>query len=88
MFVNFSKIFGGENCELNFCLCVRLLKKRVPIKIISVILVFVRMLIRYYVPSKYVGMIGFSVELRAVDEEESELKGSFSDFSLRSDSGT
>ena len=46
------------------------------------------MLIRYYVSSKYVGMIGFRVELRAVDEEESELKGSFSDFSLRSDSGT
>ena len=43
---------------------------------------------RYYGTRKYVGVIGVRVELRTVDGEEIELKGSFSDFSLRSDSGT
>ena len=43
---------------------------------------------RYYGTRKYVGVIGVRVELRTVDGEEIELKGSFSDFSLRSDGGT
>ena len=57
MFVDFSKVFGGEKLRTQFCLCVQLLKKRVSIKNISVILVFVRMLIRKYGPHKYAVMM-------------------------------